>query len=461
MSSRSVAVLSRAVLLLALGAVPAARAATIDVQVGGPNGLAFNPKFVTIQVGDTVRWTNLGGIHNVNADDNSFKCSTTCSTGSNDPADGWVVVQTFNTAGSVPYHCDQHGGPNGIGMSGVVTVEGAPPPPQPGTLALSPATLSVSEAAGNATVHVSRTGGADGAVSISYAATAGTATAGSDFTPTSGTLSWADQDSADKTFQVAIVNDTVPESNETIHLALSAPTGGAALGTSSGTITIVDDDQPTVPAAPSNLTATGATRTDVSLTWKDNSNNEGGFRIEDKTASTAYQQIATAPANATGATITGLLPGTTYTFRLRANNAAGNSPYSNETTVTTVGGPTTCVPGQNTLCLGDGGRFKAEVAWSAAASGSSAAVAVPLDSAPQSGLFYFVDPSNIEMLVKVLNACVPALGNHYWVFFAATTNVQFTLTVTDTQTGQVKTYSNALNHAALPVQDTNAFATCP
>jgi plastocyanin len=461
MSPRCAAVLGRVFLFFALGAVPAARAATIDVQAGGPNGTAFNPKVVTIQVGDTVRWTNLGGIHNVNADDNSFKCSTTCNAGSNDPADGWVVVQTFNTAGTVPYHCDQHGGLNGVGMSGQVIVQGPPPPPQPGTLGLAPDTYSVAESAGTVTVHVSRTGGADGAVSIAYAATAGTATAGSDFTPTSGTLSWADQDSADKTFQVAILNDTLPESNETIQLALSNATGGATLGTSSGTITIIDDDQATVPAAPSNLTATGVSETDIQLTWKDNSNNEGGFRIEDKTASTAYQQIAVAPVNSTGATITGLLPGMAYTFRVRANNAAGNSPYSNEATASTSGGTTTCVPGQHTLCLGDGGRFKAEVAWSTPSSGSSAAVAVPLDSAPQSGLFYFVDPSNIEMLVKVLNACVPALGNHYWVFFAATTNVQFTLTVTDTQSGQVKTYSNALNHAALPVQDTNAFATCP
>jgi hypothetical protein len=122
---------------------------------------------------------------------------------------------------------------------------------------------------------------------------------------------------------------------------------------------------------------------------------------------------------------------------------------------------TACVPGDNTLCLGDGGRFKAEVVWSSQTSGGGNAVAVPLDSAPQSGLFYFLDPTNIEMLVKVLNACIPALGNHYWVFFAATTNVQFTLTVTDTETGQMKMYSNPLNQAALPVQDTNAFATCP
>ena len=49
----------------------------------------------------------------------------------------------------------------------------------------------------------------------------------------------------------------------------------------------------------------------------------------------------------------------------------------------------------------------------------------------------------------------------YWVFFAAGTNVEFTVTVTDTQTGTVKTYSNPLNTAAPPVQDTSAFATCP
>ena len=51
--------------------------------------------------------------------------------------------------------------------------------------------------------------------------------------------------------------------------------------------------------------------------------------------------------------------------------------------------------------------------------------------------------------------------NHYWVFFAATTNVEFTTTVTDTQSGKVKVYFNPLNTSAPPVQDVNAFATCP
>ena len=76
-----------------------------------------------------------------------------------------------------------------------------------------------------------------------------------------------------------------------------------------------------------------------------------------------------------------------------------------------------------------------------------------------SAVLWFFNASNLEMLIKVLNAC--QVNNRYWVFFAATTNVELHLTVTDTQTGQVRTYFNPLDKAALPVQDTSAFATCP
>ena len=99
--------------------------------------------------------------------------------------------------------------------------------------------------------------------------------------------------------------------------------------------------------------------------------------------------------------------------------------------------------------------------WRAPGGPATAATAIPLEFAPESGLFYFVSPGNIEVLVKVLNACVPALGNKFWVFFAATTNVELALTVIDTQTGAVKVYTNPANTPALPVQDTNAFSTCP
>ena len=99
--------------------------------------------------------------------------------------------------------------------------------------------------------------------------------------------------------------------------------------------------------------------------------------------------------------------------------------------------------------------------WRPPGGQAAPATAIPLEFAPESGLFYFSSPSNIEMLVKVLNACSPVLGNKYWVFYAATTNVEFTMTVIDTQTGAVKVYHNPLNTPAVPVQDTSAFSTCP
>lgn len=76
-----------------------------------------------------------------------------------------------------------------------------------------------------------------------------------------------------------------------------------------------------------------------------------------------------------------------------------------------------------------------------------------------SGLFYFFDPDNWEMLVKVLDGC--AINNRYWVFAAATMDVEYRMRVTDQQTGLVKEYSNPLGQPAVAVADSNAFASCP
>lgn len=121
-----------------------------------------------------------------------------------------------------------------------------------------------------------------------------------------------------------------------------------------------------------------------------------------------------------------------------------------------VGAP--CVPDATTLCMNNG-RFSARGTFRTNAGQTGPFMAVPVATAPDSGLFWFFDASNLEMLIKVLNGC--GVNSRYWVFFAAGTNVEFTVTVTDTQTGAVKTYSNPLNTAAAPVQDTSAFATCP
>ena len=75
------------------------------------------------------------------------------------------------------------------------------------------------------------------------------------------------------------------------------------------------------------------------------------------------------------------------------------------------------------------------------------------------GLFFFSDADNWELLVKVLDGC--RFNGHFWVFAAATTNVEYTLTVTDTQSGSVNEFHNPLGQASPAILDTSAFATCP
>ena len=94
----------------------------------------------------------------------------------------------------------------------------------PGTLKFDEDTLEVLEGAGTALVVVERSQGEDGAVTVDYTATAGTATNGSDFVSVSGTLSWGDQDGGSRTFEVPILQDSEAEPDETIDLTLSNAT---------------------------------------------------------------------------------------------------------------------------------------------------------------------------------------------------------------------------------------------
>jgi Ca2+-binding RTX toxin-like protein len=91
---------------------------------------------------------------------------------------------------------------------------------------------------------VTRAGGLSGTVTVQYATSDGTATAGADYTAAAGTLSFGPGETS-KTFSVAILDDTLVEGDETVNLTLSNPTGSATLG-SPGTavLTIVDNDQP-------------------------------------------------------------------------------------------------------------------------------------------------------------------------------------------------------------------------
>ncbi len=126
--------------------------------------------------------------------------------------------------------------------------------------------------------------------------------------------------------------------------------------------------------------------------------------------------------------------------------------------------PPSCLVDTYTLCLGEGGRFRVATEWAdfTGATGGGSGASIPangLARSGDSGLFTFFTPDNWELLVKVLDGC--GINGNYWVFTAGTTNVEYILTITDTDTGEVKTYTNPLGQAAAAVTDIEAFASCP
>jgi subtilisin family serine protease len=89
-------------------------------------------------------------------------------------------------------------------------------------------------------------------------------------------------------------------------------------------------------AAPSSLTATPVSASEIDLTWIDNSPNETGFKIErSPNGASGWAQIATVGANMTSYVDIGLTCGTTYSYQVRANNGSVNSNYSNTATAPT------------------------------------------------------------------------------------------------------------------------------
>ena len=90
-----------------------------------------------------------------------------------------------------------------------------------------------------------------------------------------------------------------------------------------------------LPAAPSGLTATAASTSQINLTWTDNSTNETGFLIERSPDSVTFTQGVSVVSNVTTYSDTGLVGGTTYYYRVRAYNDSVNSEFSNIATATT------------------------------------------------------------------------------------------------------------------------------
>ncbi len=117
--------------------------------------------------------------------------------------------------------------------------------------------------------------------------------------------------------------------------------------------------------------------------------------------------------------------------------------------VAPVTGP--CLPTAERLCL-NGRRFAVEANWKDFQGKTGAGKSTVLTN--DTGWFWFFDPANVEVMIKVLDGT--SLNGKHWVFYGALSSVEYTITVTDTQTGVQKIYKNPSGTLA-SVADTNAF----
>jgi hypothetical protein len=112
-----------------------------------------------------------------------------------------------------------------------------------------------------------------------------------------------------------------------------------------------------------------------------------------------------------------------------------------------------CTRGSRVLCLGENGRFEVRVSWTKPNGESGTGKAQPL--AADTGAFWFFGEDNLELLIKVLDGRI--VNGHFWVYYGALSDVDYTITVTDTKTRLEKTYHNPQGRLASQA-DVQAFA---
>lgn len=359
-----------------------------------------------------------------------------------------------------------------------------------GALKFDQRNFLVLESGGVAVISVERSRGETGAVSVDYSTADGSATAGSDYTAASGTLSWGDGDESRKTFQVPILSDGNQEGAEDVQLILSNPTGGATLdGERARAILTILDSGDQIPPGEDN-SRPGVLKFDERGFQVIEGQSRAVIRVERSRGSrgTVSVEYSTSDGSATeGGDYTGVSGVLSWangdrgaktfevpileddvsegneTVNLTLSNPVGGASLDPErgTSVLSIldndGSTTACTDDSTTLCLEDG-RFEVRTVWRTSDGNSGVGQVIP--STDSSGLVWFFAPNNVEMLIKVLDACKLPGFQSYWVFFAATTNVDFTVTVTDTATGITKEYMNPAGQAAEPIQDTISFKTC-
>lgn len=207
-----------------------------------------------------------------------------------------------------------------------------------GVIQFSNVVFNVTENGGNATVTLQRINGSEGAISVTFTASSGTATAGTDFTATTVTVNWADGDSAPKTVQVPITEDVIFEGPETVQLRLTAPQGGASLGlTQVANIIIADNDLAPVASITNKVTVTEGNAGTTAATFTVTLSSAAGTTINVGFATANGSAVAPGDFTAVTGTLT-FAPGET-TKTLTVNVAGDAVLEGRETAMVALSAP--------------------------------------------------------------------------------------------------------------------------
>jgi Fibronectin type III domain len=196
--------------------------------------------------------------------------------------------------------------------------------------------------------------------------------------------------------------------------------------------------------------------TEVELSWQDRATDETEYRVEVRTVDGEFEDVGAVGAGSTVAYVQGLAPATGYVFRVRAGRLGIHSAYSNEARAVTGAVPGPCVADVTTVCLLEG-RFSARVVFKVPGGPPRHGIVMPIPSGG-SGLFWLTSPEAPELLVRMEDGC--ADNGRFWLYTGPATNLEFVLTVIDTETGKVRVYFNPPGAPAVAVADPGAFGGC-
>jgi hypothetical protein len=144
--------------------------------------------------------------------------------------------------------------------------ESVEPTPVASQISWSASTYSIDESVGVVELTLLRSAGTAGEVQVDYSTADGSAVAGADYTAASGTVTFADGDAAPKTVQIAVIDDTLYEAEETFTVSLTAISGGTLATPATAAISVVDDDPLPAYSISGQVTADGVGLADVAMT---------------------------------------------------------------------------------------------------------------------------------------------------------------------------------------------------